>query len=112
MNRIHKIVILLLITGITITACKGKKEEAKTEVATVEKVTDEVTLSGSQYKVADVETGKVEMRNLSSVVKANGMLDVPPQNVVSISAPLGGYVKTSGLLPGQVIQKGQMLASI
>ena len=112
MNRIHKIVILLLITGITITACKGKKEETKTEVATVQKVTDEVTLSNSQYKVADIQTGKIEMRNLSNVIKANGMLDVPPQNVVSISAPLGGYVKTSGLLPGQAIHKGQMLASI
>ncbi len=112
MNRIHKIVSILIITSLTITACNGKKEETKAETSTVEKVADEVTLSNSQYKVADIQTGKVEMRNLSSVIKANGMLDVPPQNTVSISAPLGGYVKTSGLLPGQVIRKGQMLAII
>lgn len=111
MNRIHKIVSLLLITGF-ISACNSKKEETKADTTTVEKITDEVILSDSQYKVVDVQTGKVEMRNLSSVIKANGILDVPPQNTVSISAPLGGYVKTSGLLPGQPIHKGHHLATI
>jgi cobalt-zinc-cadmium efflux system membrane fusion protein len=62
--------------------------------------------------MADIQTGKIEMRNLSSVIKVNGIIDVPPQNVVSISAPLGGYVKSSGLLPGQAVRKGQIVAVI
>ncbi len=35
---------------------------------------------------------------------------MPPQNLVSISAPLGGYLRSSDLLPGMEIQKGQTLA--
>lgn len=112
MNHCHKIVSILLVTCTTITACNSKKEETKADTTTVVKVTDEVVLSNSQYNIVDVQTGKVEMRNLSSVIKANGILDVPPQNTVSISAPLGGHVKTSGLLPGQPIHKGQRLATI
>jgi cobalt-zinc-cadmium efflux system membrane fusion protein len=39
-----------------------------------------------------------------------GVVEVPPQNLVSISAPLGGYLRSSDLLPGMEIQKGQTLA--
>jgi cobalt-zinc-cadmium efflux system membrane fusion protein len=52
------------------------------------------------------------MRNLSNLLKANGVLDVPPQSVVSISAPFGGYVKSAGLLAGEAISKGQVVAVI
>ncbi|MBK8614643.1 MAG: efflux RND transporter periplasmic adaptor subunit, partial [Flavobacteriales bacterium] len=35
---------------------------------------------------------------------------MPPQNLVSISAPLGGYLRSTDLLPGMEVQKGQTLA--
>jgi cobalt-zinc-cadmium efflux system membrane fusion protein len=40
------------------------------------------------------------------------MVDVEPASVVVISAPLGGYVKTAGLLPGQPVKKGQLIATL
>ncbi|WP_113663406.1 efflux RND transporter periplasmic adaptor subunit [Pedobacter nanyangensis] len=97
---------------LTLTACnQAAKEEQKEEPATT-KASDEVTLSKDQHKLADLQTGKLEMRTLSDVIKASGAIDVPPENVVSISAPLGGYIKSSGLLPGQQIRKGQVIAII
>lgn len=112
------IILFSIITITTVfTACGDKKSEEKKETETVKKkdstaATDVVTLTTDQYKVAAIELGKVEMRNLSSVLKVNGTIDVPPQNLVSISAPLGGYVKSSGLLPGQAVRKGQVVAVI
>jgi membrane fusion protein, heavy metal efflux system len=101
------------------TSCSNKKAEEKTEsktetVTTKDSTTtsDVVSLTADQYKVAAIATGKVEMRNLSNVLKVAGTIDVPPQNVVSISAPLGGYVKSSGLLPGKAVRKGQVVAVI
>ena len=97
---------------LTLPACnQAAKEEQKEEPATT-KASDEVTLSKDQHKLADLQTGKLEMRTLSDVIKASGAIDVPPENVVSISAPLGGYIKSSGLLPGQQIRKGQVIAII
>lgn len=97
-------------------SCGNQKKEIKveTETATKEPVTaqDEIIITTEQYKVANVETGKVEQRNLSSVIKVNGVIDVPPQNAVSISAPLGGYLKSAGFLEGQTVRKGQILAVI
>ena len=96
--------------------CGNKKEESKVETETAAKdsvtLKDEIALSTEQYKVADVKTGKAEQRNLSSLIKVNGVLDVPPQNAVSISAPMGGYLKSAGLLQGQPVSKGQVLAVI
>jgi membrane fusion protein, heavy metal efflux system len=98
-----------------LTSCGDKKVETKTEATeTKETATppDVITLTSDQYKIAAIELGKIEMRNLSSVLKVNGTIDVPPQNLVSISAPLGGYVRSSGLLPGQAVRKGQVMAVI
>lgn len=96
---------------IIVSGCADKK----TEVTVGEKKAappDEVVLTADQYKVAGIELGQVEMRNIGSVIKVNGLIDVPPQNVVSVSAPMGGYLRSAGLLPGQAVRRGQALAVI
>lgn len=117
MTTINKFLFSILTITIVTTACNSKKSEEKSETEKVETkdssaFKDAVTLTADQYKVAAIELGKVEMRNLSSVIKVNGVIDVEPQSVVSISAPLGGYVKSAGLLPGQPVRKGQVMAVI
>jgi cobalt-zinc-cadmium efflux system membrane fusion protein len=42
----------------------------------------------------------------------NGTLDVPPQNLVSISSSFGGTVKSTSLLQGMKVKKGQEIATI
>lgn len=115
MKFILKISAAILITFFAV-SCGSKKEEVKVETETAKKdsatVRDEIVITTEQYKIANVKTGKVEQRNLSSVIKVNGTIDVPPQNAVSISAPLGGYLKSAGLLQGQAVRKGQVLAVI
>src|SRR5215216_817605 len=115
MKPVIKTLCSILVLTATITACSESKKqetEEKTEVRKDSTSSDDVTLSAEQYKMAGIQTGAIEMRNLSSVIKVNGIIDVPPQNVVSISAPLGGYIKSSGLLPGQAVRKGQVVAVI
>lgn len=69
-----------------------------------------VILTDDQYKNAGIETGKLTRQNIASVLKVNGRIDVPPQSMVSISVPLGGYLKSTRLLPGMHINKGEKLA--
>lgn len=89
------------------------KEEKLSETQEEKKtVSEEVTLNESQFQSAGIETGQIEFRELSAVVKANGKLDVPPQNMVSISAPLGGFVKNTELLQGMKVTKGQLLVKM
>ncbi len=61
-------------------------------------------------KNGGIQTGKLEEQSISSVLKVNGKIDVPPQNMVSISVPLGGYLQSTKLLEGMYVSKGQVLA--
>lgn len=88
-------------------ACGSKPQP---ETATASPNGNTVQLTDAQYKNAGIVTGKPEQRSISSVLKVNGVIDVPPQNMVSISAPLGGYLKSSQLLPGMHVHKGQSIA--
>ena len=90
-------------------ACASKSEKNKDGSMTkAESInSNEVTLSEEQFKSLGIELGSPQMRSISGSIKANGMLDVPPQNLVTISAPLGGFVKNTELLQGMKVKKGQ-----
>lgn len=103
-----KQVIIFAVTALFFAACGGKKTaEENTNVATAENV---VTLTDAQLKNAGIQTGRLERQSISSILKVNGMIDVPPQNMVSISVPLGGYLKSTKLLPGMYVKKGESIA--
>jgi len=91
-------------------ACGSKKTtEEKSEIKIAENI---VAVTDAQLKNAAIETGKLERQSISSVLKVNGSIDVPPQNMVSISVPLGGYLKSTRLLPGMHVNKGESIAII
>ena len=94
-----------------LSACGGdKKEESKAAAPAINGNT--VSLTDAQLQNAGIQTGKLEALSLSSVLKVSGKIDVPPQNMVSISVPLGGYLKSTKLLPGTHVSKGEVLAVI
>lgn len=94
---------------ISIISCKTNSENQK-ETETVD--TNNITLTEAQFKNASIETGQLEQKSISSLLKVNGKIDVPPQNMVSISMPLGGYLKSSHLLPGMHLKKGEIIAKM
>lgn len=103
-----KQIFIFLNISLLLTACGGsKKQEPKTESETAENI---VLLTDAQFKNAGVQTGNLELKSISSVLKVTGKIDVPPQNMVSISVPLGGYLKYTKLLPGMHVKKGESIA--
>lgn len=101
-------ILLLLFSSALVTSCGSKSEGAKQD-APHEEQTNVVELTPEQVKVINLKRGKIEMKDLSGAIKVNGMLDVPPQNLVSISAPMGGFVKSTELLQGMKVNKGQAI---
>jgi len=91
-------------------ACGSETKTENTEITTsIETV---VQLTDAQLKNITLITGKLEKTSISSILKVNGVIDVPPQNMVSISVPLGGFLKSTKLLPGMHIAKGEIIAII
>ena len=89
-------------------ACGKKSTETGTAVNKVDN--NVVTLTDAQFKNAEIETGKLSAKNISTILKVNGKIDVPPQNMVSVSAPMAGYLTYSKLLPGMHLNKGEEIA--
>lgn len=90
-------------------SCGNKKEAENT---TTEQPANVIELSTAQLANASIENALPEKRMISSVLRVSGKIDVPPQNIVSVSMPLGGYLKSTDLLPGMKIKKGQVLATM
>src|ERR1044072_312859 len=80
-----------------------KKENAQTVGENLGQLTD------AQLKNAGITTTRAEKRNIATALKVSGRIDVPPQNIVSVSFPLGGYLKSTNLLPGMHVNKGTVI---
>lgn len=98
----------LLFIAVLFASCGSKTEETKQEEHHEEEASV-VELTPEQVKIINLKLGKIEMKVLSGAIKVNGMLDVPPQNLVSLSAPMGGFVKSTELLQGMKVSKGQAI---
>ena len=93
-----------------LTSCGNKPENP--EPASEETATNSVELTDAQLKNSEVKTGKIQQRTISSLLKVNGKIEVPPQNMVSVSAPMGGYLKSTKMLAGMHISKGEVIATM
>lgn len=109
MNSRYKIITFLFATLFLISC--GNKTKQETTIAEKQKIdANAVEITAEQYKTADIQMGVIEEKALSGTTKVNGMLDVPPQSLVSIAAPFGGFVKSTEMLQGLKVHKGQVVA--
>lgn len=99
---------IIALTIITI-GCSTKQQAADDSVPMDE---SSLTLTPDQFKAIGIVLGNPETRTMSDHITANGKLDVPPQNLVTVSAPLGGFVKNTHLLQGMYVRKGEVLVEV
>jgi len=110
-NYKYKIVAIFTVLNLVLDSCnsggqKGTSENKKTEVIPE----DIVELRFDQIKTANIQLGTIEMQSLSGKLKVNGTVAVAPQNMATVCMPMGGFVKSTSLMPGNVVEKGQTLA--
>lgn len=94
-----------------ISSCGSK---TVTEEATDSTVVESsvANLTEKQVQSIGITTGTLEQKSFSTILKVSGKVDVPPQNLISVSVPLGGYLKSSHLIPGMFVRKGESIAII
>lgn len=71
-----------------------------------------VSLTDAQLRNVHLEIVMLADEPITNILKVNGKIDVPPQNFVSVSIPLGGYLKSTKLLPGMKVSKGDVIAVV
>jgi membrane fusion protein, heavy metal efflux system len=105
---------ILIFSGLLICSLSCSKGSKTAGVAKAVEVLPEdiVELRKDQIKLASIELGAVELHTLGNILKVNGLVSVAPQNMATVCMPLGGFIKNTTLLPGNVVSKGQTLAVI
>ncbi|HWV74045.1 MAG TPA: efflux RND transporter periplasmic adaptor subunit [Pseudosphingobacterium sp.] len=73
-------------------------------------VTETVRLTSQQLQSVGIEVGSPQSGRVSGLLTLQGAVEVPPQNIISLSFPMGGYLKSTAMLPGTHVRKGQVLA--
>ncbi|MDP4699720.1 MAG: efflux RND transporter periplasmic adaptor subunit [Saprospiraceae bacterium] len=107
MKKYHYLYLLPLLLSFS---CNTDKEmEAEQASALPE---NRVELTDEQFKNTKMETGVLSQKEVSTLLNINGIIEVPPQNLISISVPLGGYIQSTHLLEGMQVKKGEIIATI
>ncbi len=107
----HKYIILLFASSLIIMGCEGKMSNT-VEDDHENANENRVELTDAQLAQTEISFGKVEKRIIGNEITVNGMIDVPPQGNISITAPYGGFLKYTNMLPGSRLKKGQLIARI
>ncbi len=100
--------IFIFILFLSFASCNQNKKVEEIEEEHLAE--DIIELRDDQIKLAKIETGFVEMQTMSGILKVNGLVTVAPQNMATVCMPLGGFVKSTSLMPGNSVKKGQTLA--
>lgn len=94
-----------------IVSCKSDKKEPQNDIE-ANKQENSIVLTNEQVKNAGLVVGNPQEKNVKGILNLQGTVTVPPKSVVSISIPLGGYIKKTDLIAGMRVKKGQLLAVV
>ena len=110
-DRNKSIKILFFAAFTFLFSCKQKPFDPKVAANETQEQTF-VELSDEQAKNVEISLGKLQKKTIGEQIQVSGMMDVPPQGLISISAPYGGFVKKTELLAGSHVHKGELLVEV
>ncbi|MBE4950106.1 efflux RND transporter periplasmic adaptor subunit [Chryseobacterium culicis] len=118
--KLKRNIIYLTVTAFALLSC-GKQEKTAEKAALTTEQSEKgheeepqtiASLTEEQMKSVGVALGTVEMKELTSTIKANGLLSVPNSNKAAITSLYGGIIKTINIQVGSIVKKGQVIATI
>lgn len=106
---------LILLSSLSLLISCGGKETQNTgqqEDHEHAQEDDRVFITKAQFDNSKMTLGSMTEQPFPITVKTTGMIDVPPENRAAVNATMGGYIKTTPLLIGDKVRKGQSLVTI
>ena len=72
----------------------------------------DVHLTAEQMKNGNIQVAVPAVENISQTLLLNGRVDVPPDNLVSVTCPMGGYINSIKVYTGQSVSRGEVLLTM
>ncbi|SHF44239.1 membrane fusion protein, cobalt-zinc-cadmium efflux system [Dysgonomonas macrotermitis] len=87
----------------------GGASEENTE-QTHEGESEKIAVSEVQMDAVGIQLGKIEQRELNSVIRVNGEMDLDPQKKAEVTSLVGGIIKQVLVIEGKRVSAGQAVA--
>lgn len=100
--------IVLIALGLLFVSCSQTENQPKEKYEVVAKE-NEIFLTDLQMKNAGILVQNSSEKELASKIILSGRVEVPPKRMASVSAPSGGYVRSSKFMVGSFVNKGEVL---
>jgi membrane fusion protein, heavy metal efflux system len=104
--------VLMLVPVISLLQSCKQKEQALTEAEPPVVIKSVVTLTDAQLKNAQIQVSVPEKMNIGHVINLNGKIEVMPENTITVSSPMAGFVRQIKWMPGMNVSKGQTLVRL
>ena len=105
-SNLYKLLLLSVI--LLLFSCGDKTQDTKEETV----LDSRIFVSKTQFEASAMSLGRLEEKPFPLTVQTTGMIDVPPENRAVVNATMGGYIKTTPLLIGDKVRKGQALVTV
>ncbi|MGL5785927.1 MAG: efflux RND transporter periplasmic adaptor subunit [Bacteroidales bacterium] len=107
----------ILASAISLSLTIGCSEKAASEATTEQpkqelKERNSIVLSDKQLSLSEIETGYLTEKEISHIVTGNGFLELPPENLATVSLPIAGRIAKVYVTVGDKVQKGQTIAEV
>lgn len=114
MNFLRTEFSIFILATLLVTGCGGSSDTHEDEHAEEEHTENELSieLTQRQIEAVGIEIGAFSYLPLKNTVKANGVLELPPQNKADVSALVSGAISDINVIEGDRVERGQVLATI
>jgi cobalt-zinc-cadmium efflux system membrane fusion protein len=68
-----------------------------------------IELTTAQVKEVGIKTGSFTYQSMGETIEANGIIELPPNNIASINVPMEGFIENIRFLEGAYVKKDQTL---
>lgn len=113
---IKRLILVVVLTAITFVGfsflSQGKAETPESENHEEEIDFQNIPLSEKQVKAVDLKMGEAQEREMDALLHANGSLVLRAQDMGNVSSLMGGIVKNIYVKDGQMVRRGQVVATI
>lgn len=108
MKTIYKLIISLFF--LLMVSCKGGDTSPQKQIQETKEESVDIELTEAQLKAVDIELGKIEQRDLNSIIRVNGEMELDPQKKAEVTSLLGGIIKQIMVIEGKSVSVGQVVA--
>lgn len=118
----YRLLFILFLSVFTFSACNShnendghqhaEKETEKKQESHEDEASNSTTLTKEQITTAGIELGTIEQKELTTTIRANGLLKVPNNNKAYATSVYGGVIKSLNVQIGGHVKKGQPIATI